>query len=106
MVATNSQKGIAVLATCYYPDIIGRAVDPTPLTPAMLFIVIVAAAGFFFDSFDIVVSYAMPSFTHEFMLWPKLFGVIGSAALAGMAVASGRGGWSPRDGAARRCLPR
>jgi len=76
------------------PEIIGRAIDRTPLTKAMLFIIIVAAAGFFFDSFDIVVvSYAMPSIAREFMLGPKQLGVIGSAALAGMAIGSWTWGW-------------
>jgi putative MFS transporter len=71
------------------PEIIGRAIDLTPLTRPLLFIIAVAAAGFFFDSFDIViVGYAMPSIAHEFMLGPKQLGLVGSSALAGMALGS------------------
>lgn len=71
------------------PHVIGRAIDRTPLTRAMVFIIVVAAIGFFFDSFDIViVSYAMPSIAHEFALGPKQLGLIGSSALAGMAIGS------------------
>ena len=84
------QEGNAVAKlTTLSPEIIGRAIDLTPLTRALLFIIIVAAAGFFFDSFDIViVGYAMPSIAHEFLLGPKQLGLIGSSALAGMAVGS------------------
>ena len=43
-------------------EVIGRAIDQTPVSRSMLFIVVVAAAGFFFDSFDItIVSYALPA---------------------------------------------
>ena len=53
-------------------EIIGGAIDLTPVSRAMLFIVVVAAAGFFFDSFDIViVSYALPAIRGEFHLDPK-----------------------------------
>ena len=37
------------------PELIGRAIDKTPLNNALKFIIAVAAAGFFFDSFDIVI---------------------------------------------------
>jgi putative MFS transporter len=75
--------------TTLRPEIIGRAIDLTPLTRPLLFIILVAAAGFMFDSFDIVVvSYAMPSIAHEFMLGPKQLGLVGSSALAGMAIGS------------------
>ena len=44
------------------PDIIGRAIDRAQLTGPMKFIVAIAAAGYFFDSFDIyILSYALPS---------------------------------------------
>jgi hypothetical protein len=36
-------------------EIIGRAIDLTPVSRVMVFIVIVATAGFFFDSFDIFI---------------------------------------------------
>lgn len=75
-------------------EIIGRAIDLTPVSRAMLFIVAVAAAGFFFDSFDIViVSYALPAIRGEFHLDPKEVGLIGSAAVAGMAIGSWAWGW-------------
>jgi putative MFS transporter len=80
--------------TTLSPEIIGRAIDLTPLGKPLLFIIIVAAFGFFFDSFDIViVGYAMPSIAREFMLGPKQLGLIGSSALAGMAVGSWCWGW-------------
>ena len=37
------------------PEIIGRAIDNTPLNSALKFIIGVAAAGFLFDSFDITI---------------------------------------------------
>jgi putative MFS transporter len=80
--------------TTLTPDIIGRAIDLTPLTKPLMFIVFVAAAGFFFDSFDIViVGYAMPSIAREFVLGPKQLGLVGSSALAGMALGSWGWGW-------------
>jgi MFS transporter, putative metabolite:H+ symporter len=76
------------------PEIIGRAIDRTKLNKALIFIVAVAAAGFFFDSFDIViVSYALPLIKTEFALDPKQLGLIGSAALAGMGIGSWIWGW-------------
>ena len=43
------------------PEIIGRAIDNTPLNNALKFIIAVAAAGFLFNSFDItIVGYALP----------------------------------------------
>ena len=54
------------------PELIGRAIDKTTLNPALVFIIAVAAAGFFFDSFDIViVSYALPLIKGEFGLDPN-----------------------------------
>ena len=62
------------------PEIIGRAIDQAPLTKPLRFIVAVAAAGYFFDSFDIVIlSYALPSIAKEFQLAPQQIGLIGSA---------------------------
>jgi putative MFS transporter len=76
------------------PEIIGRAIDLAPLTRSLMLIVGVAAAGFFFDSFDIViVSYALPSIAKEFALVPHQVGLIGSSALAGMGVGSWIWGW-------------
>jgi MFS transporter, putative metabolite:H+ symporter len=76
------------------PELIGRAIDKTPLNNALKFIIMVAAAGFFFDSFDIViVSYALPLIKVEFGLDPKQLGLIGSSALAGMGLGSWFWGW-------------
>src|SRR3978361_2453323 len=76
------------------PELIGRAIDKTKLNKALMFIIAVAAAGFFFDSFDIViVSYALPLIKQEFGLDPKQMGLIGSAALAGMGLGSWFWGW-------------
>ncbi|MDR3529047.1 MAG: MFS transporter [Rhodopila sp.] len=76
------------------PELIGRAIDKMTLNKALIFIVGVAAAGFFFDSFDIVVvSYALPLIKVEFNLDPKQIGLIGSAALAGMGLGSWMWGW-------------
>jgi len=76
------------------PELIGRAIDKTALNKALVFIIAVAAAGFFFDSFDIViVSYALPVIKQEFGLDPKQLGLIGSAALAGMGLGSWFWGW-------------
>jgi MFS family permease len=76
------------------PELIGRAIDKTTLNTALIFIIAVAAAGFFFDSFDIaIVSYALPVIKQEFALDPKQLGLIGSAALAGMGLGSWFWGW-------------
>jgi putative MFS transporter len=76
------------------PEVIGRAIDKVTLNRALLFIIAVAAAGFLFDSFDIViVSYALPLIKLEFNLDPKQVGLIGSAALAGMGLGSWMWGW-------------
>jgi putative MFS transporter len=76
------------------PELIGRAIDKVTLNKALMFIIAVAAAGFFFDSFDIViVSYALPLIKQEFGLDPKQMGLIGSAALAGMGLGSWFWGW-------------
>src|SRR4051812_18179262 len=76
------------------PEIIGRAIDRMTLNRALGFIIAVAAAGFFFDSFDIViVSYALPLIRSEFALDPKQLGLIGSSALAGMGIGSWIWGW-------------
>ncbi|HBK04235.1 MAG TPA: hypothetical protein DDZ81_00040 [Acetobacteraceae bacterium] len=75
-------------------DVIGRAIDKVTLNKALMFVIAVAAAGFFFDSFDIViVSYGMPLIKAEFNLDPKQLGLIGSAALAGMGLGSWFWGW-------------
>ena len=76
------------------PELIGRAIDKTPMNNSLRFIIAVAAAGFFFDSFDIViVSFALPVIKQEFGLDPKQMGLIGSAALAGMGLGSWFWGW-------------
>ncbi len=76
------------------PELIGRAIDKITLNNALIFIIAVAAAGFFFDSFDIViVSYALPMIKQEFALDPRQVGLIGSAALAGMGLGSWTWGW-------------
>lgn len=82
------------LAEIMTPELIGRAIDKTQLNKALMLIIAVAAAGFFFDSFDIViVSYALPVIKQEFALDPKQLGLIGSAALAGMGLGSWFWGW-------------
>ncbi len=76
------------------PEIIGRAIDNTPLNGALKFIIAVAAAGFLFDSFDItIVGYALPKIRQEFSLSPTQVGFVGSSALAGMGVGSWCWGW-------------
>ena len=76
------------------PEIIGRAIDRTPLNNALKFIIGVAAAGFLFDSFDIaIVAYALPKIRQEFALTPQQVGLAGSAALAGMGCGSWFWGW-------------
>src|ERR1700722_14856137 len=75
-------------------ELIGRAIDKITLNKALTFIIGVAAAGFFFDSFDIViVSYALPMIRKEFGLDPTQVGLIGSSALAGMGLGSWCWGW-------------
>jgi putative MFS transporter len=76
------------------PEIIGRAIDNTPLNGALKFIIAVAAAGFLFDSFDItIVGYALPKIRQEFSLSPTQVGLVGSSALAGMGIGSWCWGW-------------
>jgi hypothetical protein len=54
------------------PELIGRAIDKVTLNKALMFIIAVATAGFFFDSFDIViVSYALPLIKLDFNLDPN-----------------------------------
>ncbi len=82
------------LSSSLTPEIIGRAIDKTPLNGALKFIIAVAAAGFLFDSFDItIVGYALPKIRQEFGLSPTEVGFVGSAALAGMGVGSWCWGW-------------
>ncbi len=76
------------------PEIVGEAIDLSPVTKRLLFIIAIAAVGYFFDSFDIVVvSYALPSIGREFHLVPQQLGLVGSAGLAGMAIGSWVWGW-------------
>jgi putative MFS transporter len=76
------------------PEIIGRALDSARLTPRLIFIIAVAAAGFLFDSFDTtIVVYALPKIRLEFNLTPQEVGLAGSAALAGMGLGSWCWGW-------------
>jgi len=76
------------------PEIIGQAIDNAPPTKPLIFIIGIAAAGYFFDSFDIsIISYALPSIAKEFHLAPQQLGLVGSAGLAGMAVGSWVWGW-------------
>ncbi len=76
------------------PEIIGQAIDLAPLTKPLMFIVAIAAAGYFFDSFDIyVISYALPGVAAEFHLAPQQLGLVGSAGFAGMAIGSWVWGW-------------
>src|SRR5258708_27942304 len=86
------------------PEIIGRALDSAKLTPQLKFIIVVAAAGFLFDSFDItIVAYALPKIRQEFNLTSQEVGLAGSAALAGMGV--GAWGWgSVADKLGRRLV--
>jgi len=44
------------------PEIIGQAIDMVGPNKRLMFIISVAAAGYFFDSFDIsIISYVLPS---------------------------------------------
>jgi putative MFS transporter len=75
--------------TAISPEIIGQAIDMVAPNKRLMFIISVAAAGYFFDSFDIsIISYALPSVAKEFQLAPQQLGLVGSAGLAGMAVGS------------------
>src|SRR5260221_3451321 len=90
----SGETGMTVSSTPLTPEVIGRAIDLAPLTKPLMFIIAVAAAGFLFDSFDIViVSYALPSIAKEFQLTPQQVGLIGSSALAGMGIGSWIWGW-------------
>lgn len=85
----------AAIGPAISPAIIGEAIDRSPLTKRLVFIIAVAAGGYFFDSFDIsIMSYAMPSVAREFHLAPQQLGLVGSAGLAGMAVGSLIWGWA------------
>jgi MFS transporter, putative metabolite:H+ symporter len=75
-------------------QMIGRAIDLSPLTRRLAILIAVAAAGYLFDSFDIgVMSYALPSVAREFQLRPAEVGIVGSAGLAGMVIGSMAWGW-------------
>ena len=75
--------------TAINAEIIGQAIDMAAPNKRLIFIIVVAAAGYFFDSFDIsIMAYALPSVAKEFQLVPQQLGLVGSAGLAGMAVGS------------------
>jgi len=75
--------------TAINAEIIGQAIDMAAPNKPLIFIIVVAAAGYFFDSFDIsIMAYALPSVAKEFELAPQQLGLVGSAGLAGMAVGS------------------
>ncbi|MQL53126.1 MFS transporter [Desulfofundulus thermobenzoicus] len=60
-------------------------IESLPLTGVHVFIVIIAALGFMFDSFDTyVVSYAMPSIIKEWNISPVMNGLLSSAGIWGM----------------------
>src|SRR6266699_2278866 len=73
--------GIVAKTAAISPEIIGQAIDNAPPTKPLIFIIGIAAAGYFFDSFDIsIISYALPSVAKEFHLVPQQLGLVGSAA--------------------------
>src|SRR6516165_1311798 len=68
--------------TAISPEIIGQAIDMVGPNKRLMFIISVAAAGYFFDSFDIsIISYVLPSVAKEFQLAPQKLGLVGSAGL-------------------------
>ena len=81
--------GDVAKTTAINAEIIGQAIDMAAPNKRLIFIIVVAAAGYFFDSFDIsIMAYALPSVAKEFQLVPQQLGLVGSAGLAGMAVGS------------------
>jgi putative MFS transporter len=64
---------------------VSSVIEQLPLSRAHLNILIIAALGVAFDSFDTyIVSYAMPSITAEWKLDPVTTGVLASAGIWGM----------------------
>lgn len=64
---------------------VSSVVEKLPLTPVHYFLVISAALGFMFDSFDTyIVSYAMPSIIKEWAITPVVNGMLTSAGFWGM----------------------
>ena len=64
---------------------VSSVVEKLSLTSIHYFIVLAAAMGFMFDSFDTyIVSYAMPSIIKEWQITPVVNGMLASAGIWGM----------------------
>lgn len=64
---------------------VSNVIEKLSLSSTHYFIVIVAALGFMFDSFDTyIVSYAMPSIIREWQITPVMNGMLSSAGIWGM----------------------
>lgn len=64
---------------------VSEVVEKLPLSKAHIYIIIAAALGFMFDSFDTyIVSYAMPSIIKEWKIDPITNGLLTSAGIWGM----------------------
>lgn len=69
------------------PNSVNDVIEKLPLTKTHYIIVVIAALGFMFDSFDTyIVSYAMPSIIKEWNIDNVTIGILSSAGMAGMFV--------------------
>jgi MFS family permease len=76
------------------PPTVGSVIERLPLRRVHIYIVIAAALGFAFDSFDTyIASYAMPAIIHEWKLDPISIGWLTSAGFWGMM--TGAITWGP-----------
>ncbi|MGI9861481.1 MFS transporter [Moorella naiadis] len=73
---------------------VARSIDKLSINSFMKYMLVVAAAGFLFDSFDTsLVAYIMPSIAKEFNLSPVIIGLVASAAVWGTVL--GQYVWGP-----------
>lgn len=64
---------------------VDNVIEQLPITKTHIFVVLAAALGFMFDSFDTyIVSYAMPSIIKEWEISPVVNGILQSTGLWGM----------------------
>lgn len=84
---TNKAQGFVGQKDSTNSQTVDRIIEKLPLTKTHYYIVIAAALGFMFDSFDTyVVSYAMPSIIQEWNIDPVTNGVLSSLGIWGMFI--------------------
>ncbi len=74
--------------------IVGHAIDATPITRAIVGVIVIAALASLFDAADAyLLGFAMPGIAKEFNLQSQTLGLIASSTLLGMCIGSFFWGW-------------